>query len=221
MPSPKKAKTARGTASSGKKKTNARAAAIKKIPTKISTGKFVKGAKLSTFQRKKITQNNPDINVKKTTYSKAVRYAVLVNAEARQKLIEMGGENTINIIREFDQDMSDEELARKTAIKASEVRVVLNRLHSEGLFTYTRVRDRDSGWYTYIWKLCDGKLKEFVDEYAPQQEGSETTIAIEGDAYFCPNCSPEKLVAFENASETQFKCAGCGGDMSFFEGKKK
>ena len=193
----------------------------KMVVKKTFARKFSKFARPNAPQRKKITQNNPDIKVKKTTYSKAARYAVLVNAEARQKLIEMGGENTINIIREFDQDMSDEELARKTSIKASDVRVVLNRLHSEGLFTYTRVRDRDSGWYTYIWKLCDGKLKEFVDEYSPQQEGGETTVTIEGDAYFCPNCTPEKLVAFEDASETRFKCSSCGSDMSFFERKRK
>lgn len=217
MPSPRNAKTKRGTASSSKKRMAARRAFAKKS----SGGKFARQGKNSALKRKKITRNNPDIKVKKTTYSKAARHAVLVNADARQRLIEMGGENTISIIREFDQDMSDEELARKTSIKASDVRVVLNRLHSEGLFTYTRVRDRDSGWYTYIWKLCDGKLKEFVDEFAPHEAGGETTVDMEGDAYFCPNCAPEKLVAFEDASETQFKCVCCGSDMSFFERKRK
>ncbi len=105
---------------------------------------------------------NPDIHVKKATYSKTARLAVLASAGARQRLIEMGGENTIDVIREFDQDMSDEELARKTGIKASDVRVVLNRLHGCGLFSYTRVRDRDSGWYSYIWKMSESRLRDFV-----------------------------------------------------------
>ena len=164
--------------------------------------------------------SNPDIKVKKATYSKAARYAVLANAQARQKLIEMGGENTISVIREFDRDMSDEELAHKTMIKASDVRVVLNRLHSQGLFTYTRVRDRDSGWYTYIWKLCDGRLKDFAGEFTVQR--AEGNIReIDGDAYFCPTCGPNKLVAFDEASEARFKCSSCGTDMEFFEKKRR
>ena len=99
------------------------------------------------------TPSKTDVTVRKSTYSKMVRLSVLTSAAARQQLIEMGGENTIDIIREFDKDMSDEELAKKTGIKASDVRVVLNRLHNYGFFSYTRVRDRDSGWYSYIWKM--------------------------------------------------------------------
>lgn len=120
-------------------------------------------------------KSRPDIHVKKSSYSRAARQAVLTSATARQQLIEMGGENTIDIIREFDRDMSDEELARKTGIKASDVRVVLNRLHSCGLFSYTRVRDRDSGWYSYIWKMSEGKLRDFinVNESAPVREKEE------------------------------------------------
>ncbi|MEM4633861.1 MAG: hypothetical protein QW275_01775 [Candidatus Anstonellaceae archaeon] len=113
---------------------------------------------------KKGKASNPDIVVKKSTYSKTSRLAVLASAEARQRLIEMGGENTIDVIREFDKDMSDEELAKKIGIKASDVRVVLNRLHGCGLFSYTRVRDKDSGWYSYIWKMSEEKLKEFCQE---------------------------------------------------------
>ncbi|VVB99321.1 Transcription factor E [uncultured archaeon] len=162
--------------------------------------------------------NKPDIQVKKSTYSKTARAAVLADAAARQHLIEMGGENTIDIIREFDRDMSDEELARKTGIKASDVRVVLNRLHSEGLFSYTRVRDRDSGWYSYIWKMSEEKLREFTP--AEAQDG-ETTEMVDGEAYFCQNCAPEKLVSFEEATDARFKCGSCGSDLSFFERKKR
>jgi len=105
-----------------------------------------------------------DVTVRKATYSKAVRLSVLTSAAARQQLIEMGGENTIDVIREFDKDMSDEELAKKTGIKASDVRVVLNRLHNYGLFSYTRVRDRDSGWYSYIWKMSENRLSDFASK---------------------------------------------------------
>ena len=116
------------------------------------------------------------------------RLAVLASAEARQKLIEVGGENTIDVIREFDRDMSDEELARKTGVKTSDVRVVLNRLHSCGLFTYTRVRDRDSGWYSYIWKMSEGKLKDFADDAGVGTVNiDEGQGEVEGESYLQKN----------------------------------
>ena len=141
-----------------------------------------------TWAQRQKKKPNPDIHVKRSAYSRVARDAVLASAAARQQLIEMGGENTITIIREFDKDMSDEELARKTSIKASDVRVVLNRLHNHGLFSYTRVRDKDSGWYSYIWKMSEGRLREVVMG-AAQPAGAEEFVenTIEGENYFRKN----------------------------------
>ena len=170
-------------------------------------------------RRKNTLTGRPDIRVKKESYSKAVRNTVLSNAAARQTLIGMGGENTIDVIREFDRDMSDEELAKKTGIKASDVRVVLNRLHSQGLFSYTRVRDKDSGWYSYIWKMSEGKLRDFGEKHE-HVGGEPEPEAVEGDRYVCLNCSPEKPVKFEDAAEFKFKCGNCGSDLEFLEKNK-
>jgi TFIIE alpha subunit len=151
------------------------------VPSKKSSKKHAVGTRKKSRAAKRLQKPHqtssvkksaprvlkPDINVRRSAYSKVARLAVLASAEARQKLIEVGGENTIDIIREFDRDMSDEELARKTGVKTSDVRVVLNRLHSCGLFTYTRVRDRESGWYSYIWKMSEGRLKDFADGAQP------------------------------------------------------
>jgi len=154
-------------------------------PTRHHSSKFSRHA---TVKKAAPRVLKPDINVRRSAYSKMARLAVLASADARQKLIEVGGENTIDLIREFDRDMSDEELARKTGVKTSDVRVVLNRLHSCGLFTYTRVRDRDSGWYSYIWKMSEERLKEFADGAGPgglNIDGGES--AVEGDSYLQKN----------------------------------
>ncbi len=162
-------------------------------------------------------KSRPDRIVKKDLYSKGLRAGFLASADVRQRFIEMGGENTINIIREFDKDMSDEDLARKTGIKTSDVRVVLNRLHSHGFFSYTRTRDRDSGWYSYIWKMSKGRLQEFVGGVAkPLDKSIEVS---EGDLYHCRLCSPEKMVGFDDAFSNQFKCEKCGSGLVFFERK--
>jgi len=154
---------------------------------------------------------NMDIVVRRSNYSKAARAAVLANAAARQKLIEMGGENTIDVIRKFDCDMSDEDLAKKTGIRPSEVRVVLNRLHNKGVFAYTRVRDRDSGWYSYIWRMNEGRLREVGCSDGGQ---GEATIISGKEGYCCQQCNPGKIVEFEDAVEVQFRCS-CGGSLEF------
>lgn len=160
--------------------------------------------------------SNADIVVKRSTYSKAARAAVLADAAARQRLIEIGGENTIDIIREFDMDMSDDELAKKTGIKPSEVRVVLNRLHNRGVFAYTRVRDRDSGWYSYIWKMDEGRLKDVggaeIVEEATQANGKE--------GYRCACCSQQKVMDFSEAVDARFRCGSCGSCLDFFDSKQ-
>ena len=160
--------------------------------------------------------SNADIIVKRSTYSKTARAAVLADAAARQRLIEIGGENTIDIIREFDVDMSDDELAKKTGIKPSEVRVVLNRLHNRGVFAYTRVRDKDSGWYSYIWKMDEGRLKDVGGAVVVE----ETTQAAGKEGYRCACCSQQNVMDFSDAVDARFRCGNCGSCLEFFDSKR-
>jgi transcription initiation factor TFIIE subunit alpha len=160
--------------------------------------------------------SNADIIVKRSCYSKAVRAVVLADAAARQRLIDMGGENTINIIREFDRDMSDDELAKKTGIKPSEVRVVLNRLHSRGVFAYTRVRDKDSGWYSYIWKMDEGRLKDVGSLVIV----GEAALAVSREGYRCSSCSPQRIMDFSDAEDARFRCGGCGSCLEYVDARR-
>jgi transcription initiation factor TFIIE subunit alpha len=114
--------------------------------------------------------------------------------------------------------MSDEEIARKTSIKASDVRVVLNRLHSRGFFSYTRLRDKDSGWYSYIWKMSENRLKEFYDD-VESGSGEQTEAGVES-GYKCSGCDG-KIIGFEDAMDMNFRCSGCGSSLEYFEGKRK
>lgn len=164
-----------------------------------------------------VKKPNMDIVVKRSCYSKAARAAVLANAAARQKLIEMGGENTIDVIREFDQDMSDEDLAKRTGIKPSEVRVVLNRLHNRGVFAYTRVRDRDSGWYSYIWRMDEARLREV----GCSGNGQGEAVLVRGkEGYCCPQCSAGQVVEFADAVDLQFKCNSCGNNLEYIDSRR-
>ena len=200
-----------------------KAANVAKTPSSVKTAiqptRFF-GKKAPYSKTKKIypanKTANADIVVKRNVYPKAARAAVLADAAARQRLIEIGGENTINIIREFDMDMSDDELAKKTGIKPSEVRVVLNRLHNKGVFAYTRVRDRDSGWYSYIWKLDEGRLKDVGGAVMAE----ETMQATGKEGYRCVCCKQQNMMDFSEAVDMRFRCGSCGSCLEFFDPKQ-
>lgn len=143
---------------------------------------------------------------------------LLANPVVRQHLIDLAGENTLAVIREFEKEMSDEELARRTKIKVSEVRAVLNKMHCAGLVNYLRNRDKDSGWYSYIWKVNQAKMEALM----PKEAGEETENADDGgEFYVCHACSPQKTVPFDRATELLFRCESCGASLEFLEPKKK
>lgn len=150
---------------------------------------------------------------------------LLVNADTRHLLIQAAGEHAIHVIQEFTTELSDEEIAKKAHIRSSDVRVVLNKLHSFGLATYSRSRDKNSGWYSYVWRLNNEHVHDLVNEMRSQIEGGERTVASEigtpgaksetGEAYYCKSCGPNRRLPFETASGLLFKCDQCGSNLEF------
>lgn len=161
--------------------------------------------------------------VKKQQYT--LQKTLLANAAVRSHLIDVAGENTINVLREFTCELSDEELAKKAKMKVSDVRIVLNKLHSLGMAQYARSRDKDSGWYSYVWRIDEEKEKEILmpvyqNKGAEEYVGEQCVVEGGGDRYFCVGCGKDSVVGFETAMDRQFKCANCGCDLSFFEKKR-
>ncbi|MFH1306757.1 MAG: hypothetical protein ABIH83_03855 [Candidatus Micrarchaeota archaeon] len=147
---------------------------------------------------------------------------LLRDPRVRKWLVQMVGEYSIHVIQEFNQEMSDEELAKKSNIRASDVRVVLNRLHSSGLASYSRSRDRNSGWYSYIWRLDNKHAKELADGVGEIINEKEMGgVGEEAEYYYCPKEGVETRVRFEVALEQKFKCISCGGPLKYLEQKKK
>ncbi len=143
---------------------------------------------------------------------------VIARANARHWLIELGGENTLEVIKNLPAVPSDEELAKKLKIKVSDVRASLNKLHNEGLVAYLRDKNSETGWYSYAWVLNEDRIKKWVgdkhsshDAYRPQ-EGVEF--------YFCKDCGPESAIKFEVAHESSFKCPSCNSPLEFLDEEK-
>jgi len=136
----------------------------------------------------------------------------------RQLLVDLGGENAIAIIRNFDRSSSDEDIAKKLKIKISDVRAALNKLHSEGLVMYNRYKDGETGWYSYSWYLNKEKMERWAEEHTKRFEAESQNSNEE--FYVCPFCGVSTIVNFHDAFEKEFKCDICEKNLEFLDEDK-
>lgn len=201
-----------------------------KIKVKSVAPKRGQGSRLSNSSAKK----TPTVkhSEKKPAMTKAARGCrmwrtqLLTNSGVRQMLINLAGENTLHVIGEFDSQLSDEEIAKRTKLRTSDVRVVLNKLHSCGLVSYSRSRDKNSGWYSYVWKMNNERAQEIIQNLM-HDSGQEYGIPVKEDAaaegaevYCCGNCPDHKEISFEEASGLLFRCSHCGSSLEYAADRK-
>jgi transcription factor E len=144
--------------------------------------------------------------------------ALLSNTYARQFLVDLAGENTLAIMKSFAGRVSDEDLSKKLKIKISDVRATLNKLHSQGLVSYVREKDNETGWFSYSWALNREKIEFWVTRRA--EERNPAVFSENSENYFCANCGVESLVPFEHAMSSNFKCPKCERNLEFVEKDK-
>ncbi|MDO8554315.1 MAG: hypothetical protein Q7S22_05885 [Candidatus Micrarchaeota archaeon] len=144
---------------------------------------------------------------------------VLSDSYARQMLIELAGENALEIVRNFYGNLSDEELSKTLKLKISDVRATLNRLHCEGLVTYLREKDSETGWYSYSWQLNKPRIEEWVGEKVKARYPAFDDAS--GDHYFCPSCGAQNtMLALSEAQDSSFKCPKCSSALEYFDREK-
>lgn len=203
-----------------KKQKPAQARKIAKIAKKSMKKQVSKKAKIATVAKKveKITIREKEpapVIVRKLSPE---LLAVLSMAQARQWLVELGGENTLEVIRNLPAVPNDEELSKKLKIKVSDVRASLNKLHNEGLVTYIRDKNSETGWYSYAWLLNDEKIRRWVDAKMQSTDMYKPQEGVE--FYFCKDCGLDSAVKFEVAAEHSFKCPSCSSPLDFLDEQK-
>ena len=137
---------------------------------------------------------------------------ILSNKYIQDYFITNFGEDSVRIVRAANSEMTDEALSIKCKLKVSEIRSVLNKLHNVRLATYTRSKDKDTGWYSYIWKvqlsdLCDMIEKQMNDEITSLKQQLETSTTV--FSFYCPKCSKENKIDFDMATDLRFRCPSC------------
>ncbi len=146
--------------------------------------------------------------------------ATLSSAQARHWLIELGGENSLDVIRNLHAIPNDEDLAKKLKIKVSDVRASLNKLHNEGLVAYVRDKNNETGWYSYSWVLNEDRIRRWVgDKEAYHHSAYKPQEGV--DIYFCKDCGVEQsAMKFELAFENSFKCPSCESALDLLDEAK-
>jgi transcription initiation factor TFIIE subunit alpha len=145
--------------------------------------------------------------------------APLTDAQVRQFLEESLGEDGCRVVRILREgDRTDEELAEAAGIKLNTVRKILYKLYDYRLAFYTRVKDKETGWYIYTWRLnlenafriLEARKRIYLDELMKRLEFEQTHV------FFCcenDNCK----VPFDVASEQNFRCPQCAQQMNYVD----
>ncbi|MGC8816896.1 MAG: transcription factor E [Candidatus Hadarchaeum sp.] len=143
----------------------------------------------------------------------------LENPTIYELLHQIAGEHGYTVAKAIvSEELTDEEIAKRTGIRLNLVRRILYDLYDNRVVSYRRVRDENSGWYIYYWKVDPERALAYVktnrqlllQRLEEQLEKEKNTI------YFsCSNGCPK--VTLEEASENDFKCPKCKGKLEPYD----
>jgi transcription initiation factor TFIIE subunit alpha len=119
-------------------------------------------------------------------------------------------------------ETTDEEIATKTDLKLNIVRRILYKLHDNHLASYRRIRDANTGWFLYYWRIDPKKAQALVNRkkrmvltLLEQKLEHEST----NDLYACTN-RDSSPVPFEEAMNLSFRCPICNGQLEYVDNEK-
>ena len=151
-------------------------------------------------------------------------YRVL-NLESTKEYLNKIDESAYDFLNFWNKNQNinnDEELAKEYGEKITIVRTLLNKLAYRGIVTYDKVKDKNSGWYFYFWKINFEKLGKII--YLENKEKREKylkkiNLGNNYDVYSCKNnCD---LVPFEIAAEYNFVCPNCNEKLEYYDYNKE
>jgi transcription initiation factor TFIIE subunit alpha len=120
------------------------------------------------------------------------------------------------------EEITDEELGEKTGYKINVVRKILYKLYESHLASYRRMRDKETGWFVYFWKLNPEKVadltkanrRKLLDKLNERLDYEQSHVF-----YRCINDGCPRYT-FEDALETSFHCPRCQAQLEHFDNKR-
>jgi len=120
------------------------------------------------------------------------------------------------------EEVTDEQLAEKSGMRLNVVRKILYKLYDNRLASYRRVRDKNTGWFVYFWKLNPERIftlvrkkKTLVLQHLRERLAHEE----ENTFYQCDEDNSSRFT-FDEAMEIAFRCPKCGGPLKHQKNRK-
>ena len=126
---------------------------------------------------------------------------------------EICGDEAINVVAYLDpeEEITDEIIRQKADLKINTIRRILYKLYENHLATYRRVRDKDTGWFIYYWKLDPTQISNLIrNKRELVLKKLKERLDFEKNRVFY-RCSSDDCprYTFEEAMELSFQCAVC------------
>lgn len=154
-----------------------------------------------------------------------VKKDILLHDMAKSFISRVGGNDALSLIKACEsknRKVTDEEVAKKTKLKITEVRAILNRLHYRGIACYDKKKNNQTGWYSYTWEIKTKRIAELIiEEQSEEIKKLEKKLEFEKDYVFFACKTVCESVPFEVAAEYQFRCPKCGNQMDVINNKKR
>ncbi len=135
-------------------------------------------------------------------------------------LAKVAGANSVDIIGELDQEseMDEFSLAERLGMDVKTVRKILYKLYDSRLVKFRRIKDEETGWYIYLWKFENEKLKGLVEKMRRERvQNLHERLDYEKNNQFFMCDSGCIRVPFDRAMEMGFTCQHCGASMNFVD----
>ena len=118
----------------------------------------------------------------------------------------------------LNKEFTDDQLALELGIEINEIRKALFALYELGLAEYKRIRDDETGWMEYYWKLNYDKFKSVLKrELMKTLKNLEAKVESEASSiyYICTRGCIK--VPYEVAMENNFTCPYCGNSLDYLD----
>ncbi len=154
---------------------------------------------------------------------------LVVNEQERQTLLDMVEDVAGPEIRKVtillidqDEEVTDEFIADELNIKLDEVRKSLYKLHDLEIASFRRIRDKNTGWYIYFWKLLTENINSVVikKQRAIQWKLMERLQHEKENMFFTCGKKECYRLTFNEAMEYDFICPKCGETLEEFDNTK-
>ncbi|MDF2956322.1 transcription factor E [Candidatus Alkanophaga liquidiphilum] len=144
--------------------------------------------------------------------------SILEHSVVHEYLKKKVGEEGIVVIKSFlgKEETTDEEIAKITGLKLNIVRRILYILYESRIAEYKRLKDKESGWMTYLWSINPKNIEAAIENEAKRLiRNLEARLEFERENMFYVCSCGDTKVSFWQALEQNFKCGACGGALTY------